>query len=310
VRRETPLGPGAEFDVIRELLARWGEQAIGIGDDAAVLEVPRGESLVTSVDASFEGRHFRRGWLTPHEIGYRAVTAALSDLAAMAAKPLGVLIALALPTEWQGELGAIANGIAEATAAAGTVIRGGNISASNELSITTTVFGSAFTPLTRAGAKPGDRIYVTGKLGGPGAALRSLELEGDPGPFRERWVHPVARITEARWLLDRGASAAIDLSDGLVADLRHLAAASRVSIAIDSALVPCLDGIDREAALSSGEEYELIVAARGPLDTASFAARFDLPLTDIGSVGDGTKGHVTVAGARVANVTGHDHLSR
>jgi thiamine-monophosphate kinase len=310
VTRETALGPGAEFDVIRALLDRWGERAVGVGDDAAIFTVPRGASMVTSVDASVEGRHFRRGWLSPREIGYRAVTAAMSDLAAMAAEPIGVLIALALPESWREELGAIADGIGDATATAGTVIRGGNITAANELSITTTVFGHAFAPLTRAGARPADRVYVTGRLGAPGAALRLLEGGQEPGPFRERLARPSARLAAARWLATRGATAAIDISDGLLADLRHLAAASHASIAIDAARVPCVEGVDAEAALSSGEEYELVVTARGPIDTAAFASRFELSLVEIGVVGDGTNGLVTVQGARVANVRGHDHLSR
>src|SRR5882672_2613293 len=111
---ETPLGPGAEFDVIRALLVRWGDRAAGIGDDAAVLRLTRGDALVTSVDSSVEGRHFKREWLSPREIGYRAVAAALSDLAAMAARPIGVLIAFALPEAWRNELGAIADGIGDA----------------------------------------------------------------------------------------------------------------------------------------------------------------------------------------------------
>ena len=95
-----PLGRGREFDAIRALLARWGDRAVGVGDDAAVVHVPRGDELVASVDAAIENRHFRDDWLTPREIGYRAVTAALSDLAAMAAQPLGILLALALPERW------------------------------------------------------------------------------------------------------------------------------------------------------------------------------------------------------------------
>jgi thiamine-monophosphate kinase len=306
----TPLGPGAEFDAIRALLERWGDRAAGVGDDAATFAVPRGESIVASVDASIEGRHFKRDWLAPREIGYRAVTAALSDLAAMAARPLGVLIALALPAHWQADVGAIADGIGEAVSGAKTVIRGGNISAASELSITTTVFGTAFAPLARSGANPGDRIYVTGTLGAPAAALRLIEAGRDPGTFRDRLVRPSARIAEARWLADRGASAAIDISDGLVADLRHLAAASRSSISIDATRVPLAAGVDTEAALASGEEYELIVAAPPGLDTAAFESRFGIPLTEIGAVGDGTRGLVSVLGARVANVAGHDHLSR
>src|SRR5947209_369950 len=114
VTGEIALGAGAEFDAIRDLVSRWGPRAIGIGDDAAVMQVPRGDSLVVSVDTSAEGRHFRPGWLTPREISYRAVAAALSDLAAMAAHPLGALIAMTLPTGWRDALPQIADGIAEA----------------------------------------------------------------------------------------------------------------------------------------------------------------------------------------------------
>src|SRR5712664_3042862 len=106
-----PLGHGAEFDAIREMLAQWGDHARGIGDDAAVLDVPAGEQLVTSTDASVEGVHFRRDWLLPAEIGERATAAALSDLAAMAATPLGLLLALGVPDDWREELARLAGGV-------------------------------------------------------------------------------------------------------------------------------------------------------------------------------------------------------
>ena len=165
------LGPGREFDAIRAMVERWGSRARGIGDDAAIITMPRGDALIASVDSSVEGRHFRRGWLSPREIGCRAVVAALSDLAAMAARPLGVLVALAVPVSWRSDLTAIADGIGNAVERARTVILGGNLSDAGELSITTTVLGSAFAPLTRAGARVGDRVYVTGRLGGPGSVL-------------------------------------------------------------------------------------------------------------------------------------------
>src|SRR4051812_4775885 len=109
-----PLGPGKEFDSIRELVAKLGDTASGIGDDAATLDIPRGEHLVVSTDASVENRHFREGWLTPEEIGYRAVTAALSDLAAMAASPIAVLWAVNLPDRWRQHLPALADGARDA----------------------------------------------------------------------------------------------------------------------------------------------------------------------------------------------------
>src|SRR4051812_39417415 len=121
------LAGGAEFDTIRALLARWGAAARGIGDDAAILDVPRGDSLVASVDATVEGRHFRDAWLTPREIGYRAAIAAMSDLAAMAAHPLGMLLALALPARWRSNVDALADGLGDAAREHAVPIVGGNI---------------------------------------------------------------------------------------------------------------------------------------------------------------------------------------
>ena len=119
--RATPLGPGPEFDAIREMLRRWGPRARGIGDDAALIDVPAGEQLAVSTDSSVEGVHFRRGWLSPREIGYRATVAALSDLAAMAATPAGLLLALGVPPKWRSDLDALAPGVAWAGTAAGVV---------------------------------------------------------------------------------------------------------------------------------------------------------------------------------------------
>lgn len=305
----TPLGPGAEFDAIRRMLERWGERASGIGDDAAVLAVPRGDTLVASVDSAIEGRHFRAEWLSPVEIGYRAVAAALSDLAAMAARPRGVLIAIGLSPAWLQHLDEIADGIGDAVSFCGTTILGGNLSASSELSITTTVLGSAFAPLARSGAKPGDRVYVTGRLGGVGDALAKLAAGQSAGPHRDRLAHPVPRLAESLWLADRGATAAIDISDGLAADARHLATASGVELRIDGARVPGVSGISPAARVRSGEEYELLVTAPHALDGDEFAARFQLPLTEIGSAMVGVAGRVHIAGVPDSDLTGHDHFT-
>jgi thiamine-monophosphate kinase len=305
----TPLGPGAEFDAIRRMLNRWGDRAVGIGDDAAVLRVPRGDALVASVDSAIEGQHFRNEWLSPTEIGYRAVAAALSDLAAMAAQPRGVLIAIGVSREWRDHLDAIADGIGEAVSACDTAILGGNLSAATELSITTTVLGSAFSPLARRGAKPGDRVYVTGRLGGAGAALAELLAHGTSTTHRSRFARPMPRLREARWLADAGASAAIDISDGLAADARHVATASAVEIALDGTRIPCVDAIDAAAAVRSGEEYELLVTAPHELDATAFEARFRLPLSEIGRVVAGVPGTVQIAGLPDVHLAGHDHFS-
>jgi thiamine-monophosphate kinase len=172
------------------------------------------------------------------------------------------------------------------------------------------VLGSAFAPVTRAGARPGHGVYVTGQLGGPGAALRCLLAGESAGEHHTRFVHPVPRLAESRWLAAAGASAAIDISDGLLADAGHLAAASGVRIFIDAPTIPRVHGADAKLALTSGEEYELLLTAPADLDVAAFAARFDLPLTRIGSVTDGEPGTVQVQGARVAKARGYDHFSR
>lgn len=303
------MGPGGEFDLVREMLARWGDIAVGVGDDAAVLDVPAGERLVVSTDASVERVHFRRDWMSPAEIGYRSTAAALSDLAAMAALPLGLVVALALPPEWTGAIGDLAEGIGEAARENGCPIVGGNLSRASELSITTTVFGSARRPLTRAGARAGDRVYVTGTLGAPLVALAALQRgETLSGPARARLVRPDPRIEEARWLVERGATAAADVSDGLLADLGHIAAASGVHIAVELDAVPSMPGVSPEDAARSGEEYEL--ALTGRIDARAFRERWGIPLTPIGSVAEGPPGvEATIAGRRVAPPKGHDHFS-
>ncbi|MEX2178950.1 MAG: thiamine-phosphate kinase [Gemmatimonadaceae bacterium] len=304
--------PATEFEMIAALRARWGDLAVGIGDDAAVLRVARGDRMVVSTDAAVEHVHFRADWLTPREVGYRAVTAALSDLAAMAAAPSGVLVALQLAPRDREALMDIADGIGDAVRAAGTVVLGGNLTAADALGITTTVLGSAYAPLMRGGARAGDVLYVTGRLGGPGAALRALRAGQAPAAaHRERFARPRARIAEARWLATRGATAAIDVSDGLAADAAHLSAASVCAVEIDVETVPVIDGAMRDDALGGGEEYELLVAFRAPPDTAAFAERFGIPLTRVGRVVDGSADvRLLEGGRRVATPAGHDHFRR
>lgn len=309
----TALGPGTEFDLVRGFAEQWGTRASGLGDDAAVLPLAPGMHLVVSTDASVERVHFARAWLTPYEIGWRATAAGLSDLAAMGAQPLGLLMALTLPDSWMDDVREIAAGVGDAAAAAGTRIVGGDLTSGAELALCATVLGSAASPLTRSGARPGDRIYVTGRLGGAGAALRSWESGRDPAPeHRERFARPQPRIREAQWLAGRGAHAAIDVSDGLVADVRHLATASGVAVEIDLARIPAAGNVSPIDAAASGEEYELVVCAPGEIDVHSFRAAFSLELSEIGRVvrtHSGGEVVVLQGGERVAPPRGHDHFS-
>ncbi|MBM4194765.1 MAG: thiamine-phosphate kinase [Gemmatimonadetes bacterium] len=281
----TPLGPGPEFDVIRAMLAAYGPAARAIGDDAAALDLPAGEVPLVSTDVSVENVHFRRAWMSPREIGFRATTAALSDLAAMAARPRGVVVALTLPESWRAAAPEIASGIGEAARAAATVVIGGDTSAGRELSLAVTVIGSCARPLTRSGARPGDAVWVTGALGGPALALEAWGGESEPEPaHRARFVSPVARFAAAEWLRDRGATACIDISDGLVADAAHIAAASGVRVRIELARVPCVAGAPAHLAAASGEEYELCVTGPPDWDAAACERDTGTRLTRIGTV--------------------------
>jgi thiamine-monophosphate kinase len=307
---QTPLGAGREFDLIRELCRRWGELCSGIGDDAAVLTPPPGEQLVLTTDSSVEGRHFRRDWLTPREIGYRAAAAAISDVAAMAASPLGMLLALSIPAEWLRDLAALADGIGDAARLTGTPIVGGDVSSGSELVINVTVVGSARKPLGRGGVQPGQALYVTGRLGGPDAALRAWLGDSEPAAdARARFAHPVPRLAEARWLATRGATAMIDVSDGLLGDAGHLAAASDLRIAIELGDLLIMAGVSPEQAARSGEEYELIAAAPPTLDMAAFTRETGVPISRIGKVIAGPPGvDVTLRGERVASAGGFSHF--
>jgi thiamine-monophosphate kinase len=297
------------------MLQRWGSTAAGIGGDAAELTVPGGQQLLVSTDTSVEGVHFRREWLSPKEIGYRATAAALSDLAAVAATPLALLLALTVPESWRDDIPNVADGVGEATREARAHIVGGDVVRGNAMSLTLTVLGCAAHPWSRGAAHAGGRIYVTGKLGGPAVALQALSQHRTPDAVaRERFAHPIPRLMESRWLANHGVVAAIDISDGLVADARHIAAASHVRLSLDLAKVPRIDGIDPIDAAASGEEYELLVVTRPgvELDTAAFSRAFNLPLTEIGLVtANDAAGHVdvTIGATRVDPPRGYDHFA-
>ena len=303
------LGPGREFDIVRILLDEWGKAAERIGDDAAVLEVPAGQRVVVTTDTSVEGVHFKRAWLNHFEIGYRATVASLSDLAAMGARPLGIVIALTLPKGDQHEARELATGIREGASAVMCPIVGGDLSSGEDLSLTITALGSVTRPLTRSGAQVGDKVYVTGSLGGPAAAVRAWTANKQPTELdRARFAAPVPRIDAAIGLAARGASSAIDISDGLVADANHIAAASKVGIQIDADRVPRVPGVSGEQAVNAGEEYELIVTARN-IDTRAFSEEFGLDLTEIGRVVPGpARVELLKNGQPIAAPGGYDHF--
>ena len=212
----------------------------------------------------------------------------------MAARPLGLLTSVAVPAEWPEEHFAdLMEGVGEAARSAGAVVWGGDLVRAHRVVVDVMVAGRLEgEPVRRSGARVGDELWITGLLGGPFRAVAAWNAGTEPeATARARFAHPVPRVQEGLWLKDRGARAMIDLSDGLVADAGHLAAASGVGVAIDPVLVPLHPAAEVvEEALAGGEEYELLVAlppGAGASAAQAFRAAFDLPLTRVGVVEPG-----------------------
>lgn len=252
-----------EFALIDALKARFGaatssdRMPVGIGDDSSVNIVPSGHELVSSIDTLVAGTHFpvdAPGRL----VGYRAMMVSLSDLAAMGADPLFVLLALILPddqSEWALEF---ASGAAEAALATGTHIAGGNLTR-GPLSASVSVHGTlpAGSAVKRSSAGAGDVVYVSGHLGGAAAALRlGLKEGGNLTALNERYWRPRARLDLAT-VLRGAATAAIDISDGLVQDLGHVLRASGLACDLHAGAVPVFRGATLDDALYGGDDYEL-----------------------------------------------------
>lgn len=315
--------PSSEFTriaLIERLLSvnapRSRAVEVGIGDDAAVLRCEGG--LIWSIDAAVEGVHFERRWLTLQDVGYRAFQAALSDVAAMGARPLAALSNLALPPDFtSSELGRLAEGQALAARDSRCPIVGGNLTRASELSVTTSVLGQAESPLLRSGARVGDELWLAGEVGLAAAGLVALQSGRKPrggslGRCVERWRRPRALIQHGLRLA-RCASAALDVSDGLVGDAEHLAAASGVRVIVDAdALAATLSDellkaaalLQRDAvelALFGGEDYALL--ATGPTAKRPRGVRV------IGRVARGRGVELkSTRGLQKRPVTGFDHF--
>jgi thiamine-monophosphate kinase len=322
------LAPGAEFDLIRRFLPRHHpdrvDVRVGPGDDCAVIV---GDGIALSTDLSVEGVHFRRDWLSLREIGARAAAAALSDLAAVAARPIGVLVSLALPAADAGAHAVqLMEGVRRTADRAGAALLGGDVaSTTGPLVVDVTVVGETAHPLLRSGAEVGDEVWVTGELGASALHVSRMLAHAEPdAAARERYASPVPRLHEARWLAERGLpSAMIDLSDGLAGDAGHLAAASGVAVLLAAELVPIHPAVLRRSptfdealqlAMTGGEDYELcFTAALGAVEAhvRDFEDAFRVRLTCVGRIagGDGVwwtnpEGHRPALGLR-----GYQHFA-
>jgi len=312
-----PLGAGGEFDRLRTIFARLGDTAADLGDDCALVSLGD-TTLAVSIDCSYEGVHFRTDWLTFEEIGWRAGAAALSDLAAEGAKPIGVLVSLGVPAPGTrhptpDDAEQIMAGVAAVTKSVGGRVLGGDLIKSDKYLVDVCVLGTTPHPVRRAGARPGDALWITGTLGGAGLALQRLRSNRPlEGPLRGRFAHPEPRVAAGQWLASQGASALIDISDGLSSDAGHLAAASQVKLDIALERVPIWGGVDPLSAVASGEEYELLVALPPTFTDArarGFPQEFCVPLTRIGVCNDGSGVRFSDRGQTVAVPSGYDHFA-
>jgi thiamine-monophosphate kinase len=277
-------GEDASVGRIRDALARAsGPPPVGqtwIGDDAAVVGAPGGP-LILAIDAAVGGVHTDLSLFGLEDLGWKALTASVSDVGAVGARPLQALVTLLGPPSTDVER--LNAGVAEASARWECPVVGGDLSSAGEPAVVVAVTGTlgAKGPpaVLRSGAGPGDRLFVTGPLGASAAGLRLArsgrrDRDGQDEALVESHRRPTARLKEGWTARHAGASAMIDLSDGLSLDLDRLAAASSVGVVVDE--VPVVAGATLAEALGGGEDYELIVATPEPERLVSAFARAGL----------------------------------
>lgn len=306
-----------EFALIDRLVADVPASALvelGPGDDAAVVSCPDGR-VVACVDVLVEGKHFRRDWSTAIDIGRRAAAASLSDVNAMGAVSTALLVGVAapgdLPASWLMEAGA---GLKEEAANAGAVLVGGDTTEGEAITLSVTALGSleGRAPVTRAGARVGDVVAVCGRLGWAAAGLAVLGRGfRSPKALVDAHRYPVIDYAAGPRAASAGATAMIDVSDGLLADLGHIAEASQVSIDVHTQALDVPEPLQAAAAaynvdpriwmLTGGDDHALV---------ACFPAKKKLPagFTAIGVVGEGS-GEVSVDGSSFEGTTGFTHFA-
>jgi thiamine-monophosphate kinase len=322
----------------RRLRARGAGMVQGPGDDAAVV---RSRALaVTSIDTVAEGVHFERSTHGPRDIGWKALAQALSDLAAMGADGGEAYVSLALPADLDDEAALeLVDGMEELAALAEVAIAGGDVVRSPALVVSVAVTGWADDEaelVTRAGASPGELVGVTGELGGSAAGLLVLRARAARGAVPDarpagcdpavaaalvrRHLRPEPRLAAGRSLAAAGATAMIDLSDGLATDARHLARRSGVRLELSLSALPLAAGVEAvaraggrdpaELAVTGGDDYELLFTApaRGRPALEGAAAAAGVPVTWLGHVAAGDGVVLAGEGGRpLEGLAGYEH---
>jgi thiamine-monophosphate kinase len=280
-------------------LVRW------TGDDAAVVRAR--PFAVTSIDTIVEGVHFSRATHSAAQIGHRALATALSDIAAMGAEPGEAYVSLVCPCDFEDALDLV-RGMEALAVTCATTIAGGDVVRGPALTVTVAVTGWADREdelVGRDGARPGDLVGVTGEVGGSEAGRLLLERgEREPAELILRHLEPHPRLAEGRALGAAGATAMIDLSDGLATDARHVAERSGALLRVRLDDVPLAPGVTVEAAVTGGDDYELLVTV--PPERRA-GAEEAAALTWIGEVAEGSGLVLLGQHGPVEGLSGYEH---
>jgi len=302
-----------EKQLIERIRCRFSELStgIGIGDDAAVVDLPPGSSTVLCSDMLVEGTHFRRSTHPADSLGFKAIAINVSDVGAMGAVPAFVLLSLAVPsdlgTQWTEDF---FDGIAKACEVFDVHLVGGDSSMAEKIFIDVSLIGHVRPghAVSRRCARPGDGIFVTGSLGGSAQGLTLLEhgTPADDASVR-RHLYPVPRHRVGQELAPH-VTAMIDVSDGFSVDLTHILEESGVSARIEALRIPRHPGADFDLALHGGEDYELIVTGKGIPDHFE-----DIPITAVGRITESTRHHqiylLTDTGEEILTPRGWQHFA-
>lgn len=316
IDRGATLGEIGEFSLIRAItqgLVLGSDVRIGPGDDAAVLAVDG--PVVTSMDVLVEGVHFRRDWSEARDVGRKAVAVNVSDLEAMGARATGLVVGFSAPPElavgWALDFAA---GLAQECAAAGVSLLGGDVTSARDVTVAVSVLGTldGREPVRRAGARPGDVVAISGPLGLAAAGWKVLSRGfRSPRAAVERQRVPRVHYGAGATAAEAGARAMIDVSDGLLADLGHLASASGVCIDLQQEAFEVVEPLRVVAVATGTDPYTLILTGgEDHVLAAAFGDRASVPngWLVVGAVGEPGEHPVLVDGAVWEDPAGYDHF--